>query len=216
MDAKIEAYFQRSVIHYSKGDVESLLNAKLECAGPLLVTTLNGIDNLGGMCYGFHRDNVGDRIKDFITHKMHLSKSLATFLYESVRCGAVHQGMPKMGLEFFVQYDGPHEGIIFYSESDGYVILDVTQLAKRYLKTIEEIAKEPEKHINHYPQYTEKEKISLKAAFEGARKDIAKGRLIYTRRQYDDDEYERSTSGQSSAAYTGEMQFYIDLPPEDE
>jgi hypothetical protein len=216
MDAKTEAYFQRSVIHYSKGDVETLLKAKLDCAGPLLVTTLNGIDNLGGMCYGFGRDNVGERIKCFLADKMHLSKSLAAFLYESVRCGEVHQGMPKMGLEFFVQYDGTHKGIIFYSESDDYIILDVTELAQCYLKAIEDIAKEPEKHIKYYPQYTDKERALLKAAFETARKDIAKGTLIYTQRQFDVDECERSTSGQSSAAYTGEMQFYIDLPPEHE
>jgi hypothetical protein len=215
MDPRAKAYFQKSVLLYSKGDIENLLKSKLTCAGPLLATILTGIDNLGGMCYGFDGHNVGKRSTRFMTEKMGFSDALATFLYESIRCGIVHQGMPKMGLEFYVQYEGSNKGVIFYSASEKYIILNVTELAHLYLKTIEKIEAEPDKHIGHYPQYTEDKKNALKANFEDARKDIASGNLIYTRRQFENDEHKRTTTGQSSAAYTGEMQYFIDLPPED-
>lgn len=216
MDPRTKFYFKRSVIKYSRGDVKALLESKLPCAGPLLVTTLNGIDNLGGMCYGFKDANVGKRSTKFLHEKMGLSEGLAAFLYKSVRCGIIHQGMPKMGLEFFVQYDGSNGGEIFYEQSDKYVILDVTELAHRYLKAIKKIAAEPEKHINHHPQYTERDKSELKALFRDAKKDIASGTRIYTLRQYEDDEDARGAAGESSAAYTGQMQYCIDLPPYDE
>ncbi len=216
MDRKTELYFERSVIKYSKGDVEALLESKLPCAGPLLVTTLNGIDNLGGMCYGFGSGNVGERSKQFLHEKMGLSKGLAAFLYESVRCGIVHQGMPKMGIEFFVQYEGSYGGEIFYEQSDKYISLDVTDLAHRYLEAIGKIAAEPEKHINYHPQYTEIKKSEFKNLFRDAKKDIASGTRTYTRRQYEVNEAARLAAGQSSAAYTGEMQYYIDLPPDED
>ena len=212
MDPKTHLYFERSVLKYSKGDVEALLNAKLPCAGPLLSTIMNGIDNLGGMCYGFKKTNVGDRSRDFLHKQMGLSKELAAFLYASVRCGIVHQGMPKMGLEFLVQYDGPKCGKIISQQSNEYLLLDVTALAHCYLKTIEEINVEPIKYIKHCPKYTEEEKSKLKNIFSAAKKDIGSTQ-IYTHRQFEVDEDARRADGQSSAAYTGQMQYFIDLPP---
>lgn len=44
MDTRTKLYFERSVIKYSRGDVEALLKSELLCAGPLLSTILNGID----------------------------------------------------------------------------------------------------------------------------------------------------------------------------
>ena len=43
-DEKVSAYFNRSVIKYSKGDVKELLEKKLNCAGPLLQVLVNGIE----------------------------------------------------------------------------------------------------------------------------------------------------------------------------
>lgn len=215
MDPKTKSYFERSVIKYSKGDIQALLKSELPCAGPLLVTTLNGIDNLGGMCYGFRTGNVGERSTKFLHEKMGVPEALAEFLYKSARCGLVHQGMPKMGLEFFVQYDGSNKDEIFYEQPGKYIILDVTELADRYLKAIDKIAAEPEKHIDHRPQYAKQEKSALEALFGDAKTEIG-GTQIYTRRQYQDDEDARRAAGQSSAAYTGQMQYWIDLPTYDE
>ena len=215
MDPKAKLYFERSVIKYSKGDVEALLKAELPCAGPLLSTIMNGIDNLGGMCYGFKSSNVGDRSRYFLHERMGLSEELAAFLYESVRCGIVHQGMPKMGLEFLVQYDSSEGSNIISRQSEKYLLLNVTALAHCYLKTIEEINAEPGKYIKYYPQYSEKQKNKLMGLFSAAKKDIDITQ-IYTLRQYEVDEDERRTAGQSSAAYTGQMHYGIDLPPDDE
>jgi len=52
----IKEYFEKTVIKYSKTDVQRLLEAKLDCAGPLLTVIFNGIDNLGGLCYGYQEN----------------------------------------------------------------------------------------------------------------------------------------------------------------
>ena len=66
-------------IKYSRGDVEKLIEAKLDVAGPLLHVVLNGIDAMGGVCFGFDT-GVGERSKRFMTDIMNLDASLARFI----------------------------------------------------------------------------------------------------------------------------------------
>jgi len=214
MDQKAKVYFEKSVIKYSKGDVTALLNSNLDCAGPLLAVTLNGIDNLGGVCYGFSLE-VRKRSIDIMKEEMGIPEALAKFLYEAVRCGIVHQGMPKMGVKYFVGYDRLDEHEIFYVGPDGYITMIVTEFAYRYIDTIDRIASEPEKHIKFYPRYKEGKKETLKNIYNEAKVHINRDIESYSRALHDADEKERLDRGESSAAYTGDMQFSMDLPPEE-
>lgn len=162
-----KAFFERSVIRYSKSDVCALLKARLDCAGPLIEVIVNGIDNLGGALYGFERGEKGSRYRSvrFMKEKMNISESFAEFLYAVVRCGIAHQGMPKIGLIYFVEYDCPE---IFYKDSEGNIWLNVVGLAQRYLDTIDTLNMDIEKYHLHIPPITSKEKT----IFEQAKNEI--------------------------------------------
>lgn len=157
------AYFQRSSIRYSKGDVQELLEKELNCAGPLLAVIVNGIDSLGGMRYGFHKGS-RKRSVEFMKSYMNLSEPIAEFIYMIVRNGIVHQGMPKVGVEFGVIYDRPEKGRVYYKSYD-WIYINIVEFAHTYLEAIDQIAKEPEKHIHHCPRL----EANDRRAFEDAR-----------------------------------------------
>lgn len=163
-----KSFFERSVIKYSKSDVCALLEAKLDCAGPLLEVIVNGIDNLGGICYGFSKGNSKERSVRFMKEEMKFSDSLALFLYTIVRCGVAHQGMPKIGLIYFVEYDYPEKEKIFCKDSKDNICLNVVGLAQRYLDTIDAINVDIEKCDLHVPPITPNEE----AIFEEAKNEI--------------------------------------------
>lgn len=151
MDNISKAYFWKSAVEYSKGDICKLLDAKLTCAGPLLGNILSGIDNLGGMCYEFQDNNSKARSIRFMSEKMKIPETIAKFLYSSVRCGIVHQGMPKIGLRFFVLYDRLDKNTIFYKCSENYIWLNVVELAYSFIETIDYIAANIGAHIQFVP-----------------------------------------------------------------
>ena len=83
---------------------------------------------------------------------MGVTPHLATFLYVAVRCGVAHQGMPKIGLKYFVEYSRRAKGIIFYhSSSDDHIYLNIVELAYLYLDTIEKIAASIDTYLFHVP-----------------------------------------------------------------
>jgi len=218
MEPKAKAYFEKSAIKYSKGDVIALLHSRLSCAGPLLATTLNGIDNLGGMCYGFDQP-VGDRSTKVMTEKMGFPEDVAKFLYQIIRCGIVHQGMPKMGLEFFIGYNRLDGDEIFYKKSDGYIFMNVTEFAYRYLDIIDKIARDPEIHIFDYPRYNEEKEKAFKKAFDNAKDYITRDIEDYENArlsEWEAEEKARYERGESASAYTPDMVFRIELAPSEE
>lgn len=151
-----KAYFKHSVVRYSMTDVQELLKAKLSCAGPLLEVVVNGIDNVGGICYGFSSES-GSRSEQFMTKKMSISTALAKFLYSIVRCGVAHQGMPKIGVIYFVEYEYPQKEKIFYMDSDNNIWLNVVSLALRYLDAINAINEDIENNALNFPILQPKE-----------------------------------------------------------
>jgi hypothetical protein len=173
MNRRAIDYFQKSAVQYSKGDLDELLRKQIKCAGPLLAVILNGIDNLGGMCYGFDRRNVGKR-----SVKIHGKKDggpkreIAKGIYESVRCGVVHQGMPKIGIALYLDYDRLDRGAIVRKDSN-WIWLNVTELAHQYLDTLTHIASEPERHIIQYPKRDAKAKKAFDKAFAKVRDSIS-------------------------------------------
>ncbi len=150
VNAEAIAYFNKVVLDYSKGDVKELLvNSKR--AGPLLQVTANGIDLLGGMCYGFCERSSGKRSTRFMSEHMDIEDSLARVLYKCVRCGIVHQGVPSIGFVYFISSERlPDHQIVLKAPGDK-LLLDVQELAYRYIDAIERIACKPEDHIRYIP-----------------------------------------------------------------
>ena len=154
MTSEVKEYFERVALKYSRSDVEHLLRTKAPCAAPLLAVTANGIDLIGGMCFGFKspegKDNGKRRSVDFMVKYMGVDSNVATVLYTSVRCGIVHQGMPKFGFMYFVDHERPKKDRIVYRDGS-FIWLNVTEFAHSYLSALSAIEADPSKHVQHLP-----------------------------------------------------------------
>lgn len=171
MEDKVKEFFEKSVIKYSKGNIDELLMEKINCAGILLKEILSGIDNLGGICYGFETGSKVRSIK-FMQEKMLIPNSLAEFLYAIVRCGVIHQGMPKIGLRYFVEHDRVEKGKVFYKDHNGYIYINVTEFAYRYLYAIETINANLDRHIVYAPPIETINKVLFDRAISEINEDI--------------------------------------------
>ena len=156
---------------YSRGDVVALLSDKIICAGPLLSITVNGIDLTGGICFGF---GMGSRTRSekFMVEHMNIQEELASLLYRCVRCGVAHQGMPKVGVKFFLMTERFIPGVILFR--DGNVLyLNVTEFAHSYLSAIEHIAKNPTAYALHHPQLISQDEDTFADALSTVTNDIS-------------------------------------------
>lgn len=131
--------YVRKAIEYSRGDVKALLEAGLRVAGPLLVITLNGIDSMGGIVYGFDRHNSKERSTTFMLKYMDLgiSEKALKYIYEKVRCGLAHHCLPKSETAFGVDYDRNDNPV--EEERDGSLIINANAFAHCYLMAIEDV-----------------------------------------------------------------------------
>jgi len=158
-------YFRKVVWRYSRGDVEELL-AKCRLAGPPLQVVVNGIDLVGGMCYGFkdHPSNVRDRSIAFMRDHMNIPVPLAEVLYKCVRCGVTHQGVPKFGVIYFMPSERSNRRPILAKGPHDVLLLDVREFAQTYLQAVESIATNPKEYIRFRPRLND----DAKDAFEKA------------------------------------------------
>src|ERR1017187_4519146 len=122
----VEEFFWHVVYDYNCSDVQKLLDVRLNACGPLLASTLGGIDVLGGMMLGFA---VGSQRRSiaFMEKHMGLDLEIAAMIYSLFHCGLFHEGVPKMETLFFVAYDLP-QGPLLYGDPM-LLILDVVQLS---------------------------------------------------------------------------------------
>jgi hypothetical protein len=151
MDAKVHAYFDHVVLKYNCGDIQALLEAQLEQAGPLLACTVNGIDTAGGMMLGFSQGSK-NRSVAFMSNDMSLTSEESEWMYSAVRCGLAHEGVPNQPLRFFVHYERCDRGTFLYSGfGDRSLWLNVTELAYCYVDAIHRIASNVHEHMNHVP-----------------------------------------------------------------
>lgn len=171
MSSESIAYFNRSVMEYNKGDVVELLSDKITCAGPLLSIIVNGIDLAGGICFGFDKGSRA-RSEDFMVEHMNIQKELASLLYTCVRCGVAHQGMPKVGVRFFLMPQRFMPGAILFRDSN-IIYLNVTELAYSYLGVIENIAKNPTEYELHHPPLKPADKDTFTTALSFITNDIS-------------------------------------------
>lgn len=144
-------YFESVIIAYNCGDIKALLERKLPQAGPLLACVVNGIDAMGGIIYGFDKE-IGGRSKEFMNKFMGYDPVQADFLYTIVRCGMAHECAPKAGLAFFALYDEV-DGEVLYRGDDGGPWLNVVQLAKEYLKAVEDVRTSAQSRLQDPPKF---------------------------------------------------------------
>jgi hypothetical protein len=177
----VERYFESVVIGYNCGDVQTLLDTRLDACGPLLISTMNGIDLLGGMMRGFN-GKYEARSTAFMIKHLGLSSKQAHLMWRLVRCGVSHQGATSPAVWLIACYDRVNPGTFLYKLSPitsppfspmeilpPVVVLDVTELARRYLEAVDLISRDVLQHLHHVPGSNE----SDKRAFDGALSLIA-------------------------------------------
>ncbi len=151
MSGESIAYFKKAVMKYSKGNVEELLDKQIECAGTYFAVVCNGIDLIGGICYGFNK-KVGDRSKRFMKEHMNIEEKIADLLYNCVRCGTTHEGMPKIGIRYGLEPRRLKPKVIIYKNEDNNILyLNVTELVFSYLRAIKRIAENPTEYALNIP-----------------------------------------------------------------
>ncbi|MCX5643473.1 MAG: hypothetical protein NTZ17_02135 [Phycisphaerae bacterium] len=146
----VRRFFQKVVVEYNCGDIRTLLDHKMDIAGPLLACVVNGIDMVGAMKCGFGTSS-RERSEAFIREYLDLAPNQAKVLYSLVRCGIAHEGVPKPGITFFVCEESVDPGMCLYRGRDGRIWLNVSELARLYLAAVEMIAQSPADHLSHVP-----------------------------------------------------------------
>ena len=154
---EIEDFFNHVVLDYNVGDIDALLKCRLTQAGPLLAVTVNGIDTLSGMIFGFEEKGCVRFPKFMIKHMdPPPSEAQANMLYVLVRCGFVHEGVTKPGIIFFAGYDEIHKGSFLYNDdgNSNVIHLNVAEFARSYVKAVRKIAQNITPECSFVPQVT--------------------------------------------------------------
>jgi len=142
-------FFRKVICDYDCGDVRRLLDQKTPTLGPLLACVLSGIDTLGGMMDGFGPGNSRSRSVDFMVQHMKFDRDVADVVYRCARCGYVHEGIGKLRLSWFADYERLKPGTVLYVREDGGLALDVVALAESYLGAVEDIQVQMETGMNN-------------------------------------------------------------------
>lgn len=145
-------------LKYTISDVEYLIkkfktrqHGEETHAGPMLMCVVNGIDAAGGIIYGFNYRNPGPgrRSADFMEKYMDMPLDLAEFIYTSVRCGASHHGMPRLGIIFGLWDDTEWHKIsssvnetFCKNLANGNIWVNVVKLAHSYLDAVRGIERD--------------------------------------------------------------------------
>ncbi len=168
---KVKMFFEHVVVSYNCEDVGALLDIDLDKAGPLLSCVVNGFDLVGGMMLGFDKGSQ-KRSVAFLTKHMRLSPESANLLYSLVRCGVAHEGVAKLAVNYFVYHRRLEPGIILYKKNDKSLWLNVTEMARLYLESIREIAKDVSSHLFYIPSAKRDDEAIFLAALDSIQPDI--------------------------------------------
>jgi hypothetical protein len=203
-----ELFFEKAIVKYNAGDVKFLLSVSDLPAGPLLTVTANGIDIMGGICWGFCTGS-RERSVRFMEEHMTFSRPEADLIYQSARCGISHEGMPKKGIEFFHQGNVPRTSAVLYKQpSTELLYMNVTEFAHRYLDAVEAIGRDKKSHVRHYP--TLDSRVDFEAALAVVTGDI--GNLCQQfGEKWEGDYRKRTGQGTSSSCYMPDNTLHITL-----
>jgi hypothetical protein len=149
MDNKLKEYI-KAIVTYSKSDIETLLEKKINVAGPFIAAVVINIDALGGCYYGFKdpngHSNSNKRSFLFMKEKMNIPNQLAAFLYKDVRCGIIHEGLPKQSVAIFADYDRKDQSDFIFKDEER-IYINVIEFAFLYLKTLSKVQHEIDQNI---------------------------------------------------------------------
>ena len=136
---KAKDVFDIAIKSYIIPDIKELLS-NTEKAGPLFLTVTSGIDTMGGILEGFSavngNGNSSTRSCNFMVQKMNIPRKLASLVYTHGRCGAVHEG----GIKGGVSLERDENNLeIFNRDNNERLVINVYQLAKKFIETVEKI-----------------------------------------------------------------------------
>ena len=85
--------------------------------------------------------------------QMQLSDEEASVIYDAGRCGVTHEAAPKLRVGIRCDYE-VKDNELFHklSQGDNYVNLEVVELARRFLRTVEDIQKSKVGILTHLPK----------------------------------------------------------------
>ena len=139
-------YWEVAIKRYICGDIEALLEWQAENAGPLLNSTMAGIDAAGGCLYEFKKDNSKSRSVQFMKQNMKIPEDAATCIYEMMRCGMFHEGGVKLGVVLKRKNPEKPSSIFWRMGKELYIGAD--NFARHFINIINTL---PSDEITHTP-----------------------------------------------------------------
>jgi hypothetical protein len=152
-----EKFFEKVINNYNRGDILTLIESETTALGPLLSAVAAGVDTVGGMMFGFSGSNSKARSVRFLKEILKFDSAAAEVIYCCARCGYIHEGLSKLNVSFFANYNGIKPGVALFRRTDGAVALNVAELAHMYLNGIEYVWKDCRAQLQHLPIASEKE-----------------------------------------------------------
>lgn len=138
---KLNNYFDKYIDKMIIEDIEKMKarNDGLKFSYPYLLLVYSGIDTFGGIERGFARGNSSERFRCFVTEWMgkinplYKEESLAYLIYDSWRCGVMHQATLKRGFETS-SYKYDRSKHLHYMEDKDRVFIHSLQFADDFIK----------------------------------------------------------------------------------
>ena len=155
-------YYDRIILGYLVRDSRHLLANQETRSGVLLAPVTSGIDAIGGALLGFRKNNSAQRSRFVMEQQMGVDPKLASFIYESVRCGLVHQGTATYGLRFFAEYDPIARHSLAYDGRDNWIYLDSVALAQKFISAAQNIWENRREEILHRPSESDRDNDDVK------------------------------------------------------
>ena len=145
-----QKYYKAVVIDYLVENIDHLLEAEELRSGLILGPVFGAIDAIGGAVYGYD-EKVGTRFKGVLEEFLGYSRQESIYLYDSVRCGLIHQGTAKTGLKFFSNHEDFERPHAIYKHDD-WLILDCVKLARDSSAAAKSIWEDDRQRIQSFPE----------------------------------------------------------------
>lgn len=141
---KLNTYFDKYIDKMIIKDIELLKerNSELKFSYPYILLVCSGVDFFGGIECGFlncPRNNSSERFKWFVKewmgriNNLYREESLAYLIYDSWRCGVVHQATLKKGFETS-SYMYPRNKHLNYIQNNERIFIHSLQFADDFIE----------------------------------------------------------------------------------
>ena len=145
-----EVFFKKVILEYLRGDLRWLLRKRAPTLGPLAACVGAGVDTAGGCVFGFGTGSK-QRSVNFMRTYMSFESEAAAVIYSCVRCGYIHEGLSKLNVSWFADYQRLGRGMCLYKRDDGGVVVSLVEVSHTYLAAIKRLWKQHRSQIAHFP-----------------------------------------------------------------